>query len=234
MDEELEKQALRDALYEGFEPPSPELTETVLASVGAAAALPALLAWLQSHWAALSATLTVSGVAVAVGVAVLLNQPPPPPAPPVVYVGYANTTQQGAQGADLPNPWNGSPNVVFQGTATNFDAGAVRIENRSETVLTIDRVSVDIGAQHFEIWPTGLQIPAHGSVILTQTIGTNFDTSDTNPPNCQRSAQTPVVHVTIGGKTRDYTDVNRVLTTGGVDRGNCGGLESHPWEPISG
>lgn len=234
MDEELEKQALRDALYEGFEPPSPELTETVLASVGAAAALPALLAWLQAHWAALSATLTVSGVAVAVGVAVLLNQPPPPPPPPVVYVGYANTTQPGAQAADLPNPWYGSPNVVFQGTPTNFDTGAVRIDNPSGSVLTIDRVSVDIGAQHLEIWPAGLKVPAHSSLILTQTTGTNFDTSDTNPPNCQPSTETPVVHMTIGGKTRDYADVNRVLTTGGVDRGNCGGLESHPWERIPG
>jgi hypothetical protein len=234
MDEELQKQALREALYEGFEPPSPELTETVLASVAAAAALPALLAWLQAHWVALSAALTVSGVAVAVAVAVVLNQPPPPPPPPELYVGYADTIQPGAHAADLPNPWYGSPNLVFQGTPTNVDAGAVRLENRSGRALTIDRVSVDIGAQHFEIWPTGLNVPAHGSVILTQTTETNFDTSETNPPNCQPSTQTPVVHVTISGKTRDYADVNRVLTTGGVDRGNCGGLESHPWERIPG
>jgi hypothetical protein len=235
MDEELEKQALREALYEGFEPPSPEFTETVLASVGAAGALPALLAWLQAHWVALSATLTVTGLAAAGAAAVVLNQPaPPPPPPPEVYVGYANTTQSGAQTADLPSPWYGSPNLVFQGTPTNFDAGAVRIENRSGKVLTVDRVTVDVGAQHFDLWPTRLTVPAHGSVVLTQTNGTDFDTSDTNPPNCQPSTLTPVVHVTIGGKTRDYADVNRVLTTGGVDRGNCGALESHPWERMPG
>jgi hypothetical protein len=241
MDEERERQVLRDALYEGFEPPTPDLRETVLASVGVAPAVPALIAWLQAHWPFLTSAFTVTGIGVVVAVAVVLNQPRPAPPPPAVqvYVGYADTIHPGAQAQQLPDPWSGSPNVVFQGTGPEFDAGAVRIDNPSDTAVTVDRVTVDIGAQHFEIWPTGLRVPAHSSLILTQTRITNpdpfttdFDTSEANSPNCQPSTETPVVHVTVAGKVRDYKDVGRALTAGGVDRGTCGGQESHPWEPL--
>jgi hypothetical protein len=240
MDEERERQALRDALYEGFEAPSPKLRETVLASVGAVPAVPGLIAWLQAHWPLLTSAFTVTGIGVVVAVAVILNQPSPAPPPAVqVYVGYADTIHPGAQAPQLPNPWSSSPNVVFQGAGPDFDAGAVRIDNPSDTAVTVDRVSVDIDAQHLEIWPTGLRVPAHSSLILTQTritsrdpLATDFDTSEANPTNCQPSTETPVVHVTIAGKTRDYKDVERVLTAGGVDRGTCGGQESHPWEQL--
>jgi hypothetical protein len=233
MDDELDKQALRDALYEGFEPPSPELTESVLASVAAAPALSALVAWLQAHWLALLATVTVASAAGASAVAVILHQPPPPPPSVAVYASYADTIHPGSQGPALPSPWDGSPGVSFEGTGPDFDAGAIRVENRSDRTLIVDRVTVDIGAQHYDLWRPALRLPAHHSLILTQTNPTNFDTSEPNPPNCQISTETPLIHVTIDGKVRQYRDVNRVLTTGGHDASSCGGAENHPWEQLS-
>jgi hypothetical protein len=233
MDEELDKQALRDALYEGFEPPSPELTESVLASVAAAPALSALVAWLQAHWLALIATVTVASAAGASAVAVILHQPPPQPPSVAVYAGYADTVHPGGQAPALPSPWNGSPEISFEGTGPDFDAGAIRVENRSDRTLIVDRVTVDIGAQHYDLWRPGLRLPAHHSLILTQTAPTNFDTSEPNPPNCQTSTVVPMIHVTIDGKIREYRDVNRVLTSGGQDASSCGGAENHPWEQLS-
>ncbi len=233
MYEELDKQALREALYEGFEPPSPELTDTVLASVAGAPALSVLVAWLHAHWIALLATVTVASAAGAGGVAVVLHQPPPPAPSVAVYAGYADTIHPSSQGPPLPSPWNGSPEVSFEGTGPDFDAGAIRIENRSDRTVVIDRVTVDVGARHFDLWRSGLRLPAHHSLILTQTTPTNFDTSEANLPNCQTSTEIPVLHLSIDGKTREYRDLTRVLTTGGLDGSNCGGAENHPWEQLS-
>jgi hypothetical protein len=232
MDDELDKQALRDALYEGFEPPSPELTESVLAFVAAAPALSVLVAWLQAHWLTLVATITAATTAGGVAVAVIRHQAPPPPPSVAVYAAYADTIHPGNQAPPLPSPWNGSPEVSFEGTGPDFDAGAIRIDNRSDRTLIVDRVTVDIGAQHFDFWRPGLRLPAHHSLILTQATPTNFDTSETTPPNCQTSTEIPAIHVIIDGKTREYRDVNRVLTTGGHDASGCGGAENHPWERL--
>jgi hypothetical protein len=239
MNEDLDKQALREALYAGFEPPSPELTETVLASVAAAPALSVLATWLQAHWLALLAAVTAVSAAGAGAVAVALHQPPPPPPSVAVYTGYADTIHPASQTPALPSPWNGSPEVSFEGTGPDFDAGAIRIENRSDRTVTVDRVTVDIGTQHLDIWRPGIRVPAHHSLILTQTRITNrdpyttdFDTSEANMPNCQISAEVPVVHVSIDGKVRVYKDVDRVLTSGGHDANSCGGAENHPWEQL--
>src|SRR3954471_7219200 len=43
-----------------------------------------------------------------------------------VYVGYADNLRPSP---DFPVPWQGSPNVVFKGGGTSFDAGAIRIDN---------------------------------------------------------------------------------------------------------
>ncbi|MBJ7610744.1 MAG: hypothetical protein JF924_00340 [Candidatus Dormibacteraeota bacterium] len=233
MDQELDKQALREALYEGFEPPSAELTESVLASVAAAPALPVLVAWLQTHWLALLATITTVSVAAAGAVAVILHQPPPPPPSVTVYAGYADTIHPGSQAPALPSPWDGSPGVTFEGSGPDFDAGSIRIENRSDRTLIVDRVTVDIGSQHFDLWGSGLRLQAHHSLILTQTTPTNFDSSEANLPNCQTPTEVPVIHVTIDGKTRDYRDFNRILSSGGHDASSCGGAENHPWERLS-
>ncbi len=243
-----DKSALRDALYEGFERPSPELRQRVLASLPVAVApvaavqAPTLIAhitaWLHAHWPAL--TLGGGGaVAVAVAITVILNQPAPPPAIDV-YAGYADTARSGAQASPLPSPWQGARGVEFVGAGPDFDAGALRIENRSESTVTIDRITVDIGGQHFDIWKRGFKMAPHTTLILTQTavlgrdpLTTNFDTSEVNPPNCQRSTEIPVVHVSVNGTGRDYRDVNRVLNTGGADGGDCGAAEGHAWERLS-
>lgn len=237
MDEELDRRALREVLYEGFEPPSGDLTETVLASVAAAPVASALVAWLQAHWLVLVAAVTASFAVTGAGVAVVLHQqqpPPPPPPPPAlaVYVGYADTVHPGGQAAPLPSPWNGSPEVTFEGSGPDFDAGAIRIDNRSSRTLTIDRVTVDIGTRRIDLWRPGLRLAAHHSLVLTQTNGMDFDTSESNPPNCQRSAAIPVVHVTVDGKSHDFRDLDRVLTSGGYDASGCGGAENHPWEQL--
>ncbi len=240
-----DKPALRDALYEGFEPPSPDLRARLLASLPVAA-VPApspvaqIIHWVQAHWPAL--TLGGGGaVAVAVVISVILNQSAPPPPPPTVevYAAYADTIRSGAPAAPPPSPWMGSPGVAFIGVGPDFDAGAIRIENRSGSSVTIDRVTVDSGGQHFDIWQPGLQIAPHSTLILTQTavlsrapLTTNFDTSEANPPGCQPAGAIPIVHVSVNGTVRSYRDVNRVLNTGGLDAGNCGGAESHGWERL--
>ncbi|HZB97239.1 MAG TPA: hypothetical protein VE219_01445 [Candidatus Sulfotelmatobacter sp.] len=231
MSEELERQALREALYEGFEPPAPDLRKTVLASLPLAApAVPGWLAWLRAHLPFVGGTMAVVVAAAAVAVGVRLTAQPPPPAFDV-YVAYADTTHPG-QPQPLPTPWSGSPHAVFEGGGAPLDAGAIRIDNRSDRELVVDHVTVDVGTQHFDLWRSGLRVPAHGSLILTQTAPDNFDTSETNPPNCAASTLTAVVHVTVAGKTGDYVDTHRVLTTNGVDSGSCGGVESHGWERV--
>ena len=102
MDEKLDKQALRDALYEGFEPPSPELAETVLASVAAAPAASGLVAWLQAHWLAVIAGVTAASTAGAGALAVALHQPSPPSPAVAVYASYADTIHPSGQAPPLP------------------------------------------------------------------------------------------------------------------------------------
>jgi hypothetical protein len=59
----------------------------------------------------------------------------------------------------------------------------------------------------------------------------NFDGSDTNPAGCYScdpndcltkvTSTVPVVHVTIGGTTTNYTDPGQILNTHGVDQAGC-------------
>jgi hypothetical protein len=216
----------------------------VLASLPVAPFTSGLAAWLYAHWPQLLLSVIAGAGGAGVVLALALARPasaPPPPPPVRVSVAYADTIHSGAGPADLPSPWRGSPNVTFSGAGDAFDAGAIRIENGSDRPVRVDRVTVDVGQRHFDLWGSPLQVPAHGSLILTQTqitsrdpFTTDFDTSETDPPNCLPSSETPIVQVTVDGKTRDYRDSDRVLTAGGVDRGMCGGREGHQWERLSG
>ena len=173
-----------------------------------------------------------------------------------VYVGYYDTHH-----ADFPqpkpNPWQGSPGIVFvgvpdPGTTADWDSSAVRLDNLSGVPLTNVAVTVDVGSRHYALWGTNT-IPAGQSLILTQTVFENFDGSDLgnsagcygcDPALCvtQVQATIPVVHVTVnGGVTVNFVDSQQVLNTRGVDGAGCPDTgsasvrrdESHDWQQLS-
>jgi RHS repeat-associated protein len=155
-----------------------------------------------------------------------------------LYVGYADGLRGGSV---FPFPWQGSPGVSFIGGCT-FDAGALRFDNAGDTDITLDKVTVDLGAggPHFgDIWNTVTTppfiVPAHGILILTQTGCYNFDTSDFSNAGCGTSnGVLPLVNVTRGGVTKTYTDTNQILNTHGFDVALCTGNESISWQRIAG
>jgi hypothetical protein len=233
---------IKAALRAGIEPPSPGFAERAFGAIGTGVVAPTLGgplhtigAWVGRHWPWLgggATTLAIAGI-------VLASQPPALSA----YVAYAESRPAAAgQPAVFPSPWAGDADVVFKGQGPPFDAGALRIENRSGGELVIDRIAVDIGPQHYEIWGSGVRLAAHRSLILTQTqivqanpLETNFDTSEALGATCNtRSIQIPVVHLVVNGHRIDFRDDSRVLTTGGRDLGNCPNkpTESHPWQEL--
>jgi len=176
-----------------------------------------------------------------------------------VAVGYADNLHNTAK--PLPSPWAGSAGVIFIGTSSPgpWDAGAIKLENPSEQPLTVDSVTIDIGAATgINPWSasTPFTIPGKGTAILTQTssAGTfNFDTSDEcspGGPTCSSASGTntpgpctapssaiPVVHVTVGDGptlTKSFIDEDQVLNTIGLDGFFCfaSANESHDWEDV--
>ncbi|HVV75562.1 MAG TPA: RHS repeat-associated core domain-containing protein [Mycobacteriales bacterium] len=152
-----------------------------------------------------------------------------------IYLGYADGLRPG--GSVFPFPWQGSPGVNFVGeSATNYtyDDGAIRFDNTSDSPITLDDVSVDIGRTHLDIWPKSkLVVPANGIMILTGTNGDNFDTSDYPTITCSKDGLIPQIHVTQDGQTTTYADTSQILNTGGFDLA-CFGNESHPWVRLGG
>ena len=165
-----------------------------------------------------------------------------------VFVGYADGIH--AMG-DFPNPWNGSPNVTFDGcspaSACTFDAGAVRIENDNTSSVMVNRLSVHIGACLFTwsgpLYPVML---SPGASLITTQRGpsqiagcsgpdpSSFDSSDLPMPGiCTNDGILPTVDVTVDGKTTSYIDSGQVLNAGGVDPGICANTnESTEWVRI--
>lgn len=162
-----------------------------------------------------------------------------------VHLAYADSGTDAAHKpapGTFPAPWEGSPNVNFAGKGPQYDAGAIRVENRSEHAVKLDSVTVDIGPKHYDLWGRNLSVPAHGSLILTQTdmgsnvpIEPNFDTSENVAAPGTNEPATPVVHVVAGGKRTDVKDSARILTTGGRDIGTLPGSpnESHSWSRVA-
>jgi PKD repeat protein len=149
-----------------------------------------------------------------------------------VYAGYADTHHD--PGPATPNPWQGSPGIVFVGQADSstggWDSSAVRIDNTSASAITNVAVTVTVGGNSFALWGSNT-IPVGGSLILTQTAFENFDGSDLNPAGCygcdptlcstEISNVVPIVSVAIGGVTSTFADSGQVINTGGVDRAGC-------------
>src|SRR6185369_9304369 len=150
-----------------------------------------------------------------------------------VYVGYADGLRPA--GSIFPFPWKGSPGVTFLGgTASGFDAGAIRFDNNSDQAIVFDNVSIDIGPFNFNLWGNNIVVPPHSITILTQTRDYDFDTSDA-PATCLPTGYIPEIHVTQAGVVTTYKDTQQILNTKGIDPAGCGGgNEAHAWERIGG
>lgn len=169
-----------------------------------------------------------------------------------VSFGYADSgyAQNGVQAHQnpapgrYPAPWQGAKNVNFVGQGPSFDSGAIRIENPSAKPVTVERAVVDVGDKHYDLWGRNLTVPAHGSLLLTQTdmnpqagpngqptIEPNFDTSEKTAAPGTSTPSRPVLHLTVGGRTTDVRDEHKVLTNNGRDLGAETGNpnESAPW-----
>ena len=81
-------------------------------------------------------------------------------------------------------------------------------------------------------------VAGKSSVVLTQTVQYDFDTSEPAIATCEPSGDIPLVHIVVGSrnpKTRTFTDAGQVLNTGGIDPGACTGAnEGHDWARIHG
>src|SRR5438067_9667136 len=151
-----------------------------------------------------------------------------------VYVGYADDLRPSA---NFPVPWAGTPNVLYIGSSSPIDAGAIRLDNNTDAALPVDSVTVDLGrpGPAFNLWGS-FTVPAHGSVILTQTSQFNFDTSDYPIGQCGQplvagDPRVPIVAVKSNGITTTYFDTAHILDTGGFDLA-CSGNESLQWRLI--
>ena len=151
-----------------------------------------------------------------------------------VYVGYADNLRSTP---NFPIPWNGATNTVFIGTASPYDAGAIRLDNSTDVPIAVDSVTVNLKRPGpiYNLWGD-FTIPSHGSVILTQTRFFNFDTSDypiapCNQPVSSVDPRVAQVTITIDGVATDYFDTGHVLDTGGFDKA-CAGNESAAWRLI--
>ena len=175
-----------------------------------------------------------------------------------VFVGYADDLRSGT--VQSPTPWAADTGIIFQGTMTGNDAGAIRVANATAVTETVDFVTLSIGGCVFDLWSHGVALPAGGQLILTQTLpgagngcpaGTtitgpaNMDTSDIGmngagwSGRCDQSGVTPEVTVSVNGVASTYMDTGQVLNTNGVDAASCNrpgfpaGNETTQWVPIS-
>lgn len=154
-----------------------------------------------------------------------------------VSVGYADNLRPSGF---FPTPWQGSPNTVFLGGGTSFDAGAIRLDNPTDVPLPVDSVTVDLQrpGPTFNLWGA-FTIPARGSAVLTQTAEFNFDTSDFPIEPCGTVApagdpRIPQVTISIGGQTTSLLDTGHVLDTNGYDLACQSANESLQWRAIGG
>jgi len=102
-----------------------------------------------------------------------------------VSVSYAEDIANApAPGASFPNPWKGSPNVVFYGNvnpqsaecgsvARCYDAGGIRLDNPGASDVIVTKVVVDVhssvsgGKLYNNLWGT-VTVPAHQSAAPTE------------------------------------------------------------------
>jgi hypothetical protein len=231
-----------------------------LATLGLVIA-PGLAAATTSHPSQRPAVTSVATIVSAKPSAVKVDSTPNRPAAGGAYkvnVGYADSLRPNP--VNFPTPWDGSPNVVFEGctpSCTGWDGGAVELVNTGTTALTVNSVVIDYSsACVYDIWPHTVSLPAGDEMIFTElaTGGGNgctptqgyMDSSDIGPGgagysgNCTESGIIPQVTATVNGTATVYNDTTQVLNTGGVDQASCEnpvtklgpGNESYQWTPI--
>jgi hypothetical protein len=163
-----------------------------------------------------------------------------PPSGVVVELGYVDD-------ATGLTPWSGSANTIYIGDAPQccathgpdngspgYDGGAIEITNSGSVPVTVNTVSVDFGGgsspASFALWGGGgsgqlpLTLPPNWHLVLAQTVGFNFDTSDLFGEACHiNSGVVPVVHITINASDTDYLDDHQILNSDGADLASCPG-----------
>jgi len=169
-----------------------------------------------------------------------------------VNLGYADTLRPNP--VNFPTPWDGSPNVVFEGCGTpcagGLDGGAVEIINTSTAAEMFDSVVISFtSACVYDIWPHNVSLPKGDELIITENAGGGpggctvstgqMDSSDIGPSggnwagNCSQSGIIPSIAVTEHNTQTVFNDATQVLNTGGVDANSCGHPnESEQWTPI--
>jgi hypothetical protein len=159
----------------------------------------------------------------------------------VVNVGYADNLRAFPF---FPNPWQGDPGVIFEGNVDGgWDTGAIQIVNDSGAPITFTKCVVTFAGRGptitYDLWHTHV-IPDGESLILAQTIGQNFDSSDipavTDPahPFGPGDPKFGTVDITWDGMVHHFEDTGHVLDTEGFDFAFNGANESHAWRPIGG
>jgi Carbohydrate binding module (family 6) len=159
-----------------------------------------------------------------------------PPDGVVVSLGYADD-------ATGLTPWSGSANTIYIGDtpqccathgpdngSPGYDGGAIEITNSGSASVTVNTVSVDFGGgstpANFALWGGKLPqtLPPNWHLVMAQTIGFNFDTSDLFGEACHiNSGVVPVVHITVNGSDTDYLDDHQILNSDGADLASCPG-----------
>src|SRR5262249_37672267 len=92
-----------------------------------------------------------------------------------VQVGYADNLRANPF---FPNPWVGSPDTIFVGNNDTFDSGAILIVNTSPFAITVNDVHVSRpDSVEYDLWGSHV-VPPGWNLILAQTNGENFDSSD--------------------------------------------------------
>jgi len=126
-----------------------------------------------------------------------------------VYVGYADTLRPNP---NVPVPWRGAPNTLFIGDGGAYDSGAIRLDNTTDAPIAVKDVSTYFpnhnmyNGQTINLWGS-FTVQPHGSAILAETNGANFDTSDYGLPSigCGNPAgpdnNPPHLTITLGDGT---------------------------------
>ncbi|HZO89257.1 MAG TPA: PEP-CTERM sorting domain-containing protein [Chthonomonadaceae bacterium] len=156
-----------------------------------------------------------------------------------VFVGYADNLRPSPF---FPSPWDGDPGVIFLGQhGGSFDGGAIRLQNTGPSDVVLGpgaHVDGFNNGANFQLWDgligTGVTIHPGENLVLTQTSGENFDTSDqTSGSPSSPDTNHPVIHLTLNNQALDFVDSAQVLNTGGFDLAAVNNSnESLQWRPI--
>lgn len=163
---------------------------------------------------------------------VALNGPTPANADVLVSTGYDDGT--GSGGTPIPpNPWFGSPNTTFYGSASDLalapasdpDLSGVLFQNTSAAPVTIQDVSItafDLFTRARLTGPVSLD-PGHFAIFA------DGDGSDSLAPD-------QIVSFTVNGQSFSFSDAITAAQPDGVLKGNIpfiNGVETVPWTQIA-